>query len=203
MTLHMLYYAFLGDHLKRSMIFTDGLSPLVGSVKINIPSSKQYILVHGCLLIGKSAFCRAVLANSAGQNKVRTLVIPICSSTTLAHFLQWVYSDTILPSHGTLCQCCAENGLSWPQMVNLWIFASKMGVPKLQNHAIDVLVSKMECYLDFEHRSEGEIADIRAAFNLLWPGKNKAQAQMAQVDAKKPLRKMMLDWFANPLVSRF
>lgn len=173
----------------------------MGAIKIKIPSSKKHILVHACLLIGKSTFCRAALANNAGQGKLRTLALPISSSTTLAHFLKWVYSDTVLPAHGNLCPCCAERHVSWPQLVSLWIFASNMGVPKLQNHAIDILVSKMESYLHYDNRSEGEIAHIRSAFSLLWPGKNQAQAQMAQGDADKPLRKIMLDWFANPLVS--
>lgn len=197
----MSYYAFLGGFLRKCMIFTDYLSPPVGEVKIKIPGSKQHILVHGCLLIGKSAFCRAALANNAGQGKARTLALPISSSITLAYFLKWVYSNTVLPMHRTLCPCCAESGVSWPQLVNLWIFASNMGVPELQNHAIDILVSKTKSYLEFDNRGEGEIAHIRAAFNLLWPGKKQAQAQMAQGDADKPLRKFMLDWFANPLVS--
>ncbi|KAK7717832.1 hypothetical protein SLS63_010687 [Diaporthe eres] len=179
----------LWDEVKE-VIATFG--PLVGGVKIKIPGSKQHIIVHSCLLIGKSAFCRAALANNAGQNKARTLALPISSPTTLAHFLKWVYSDTILPAHETPCPCCVGSSVSWPQLVKLWIFASNMGMPKLQNHSIDILVSKMN------HR-EGKIAQIRAAFSLLWPGKNQAQAQVAQSDADKPLRKFMLDWFANPL----
>lgn len=161
---------------------------------MKIPGSKEHIIVHSCLLIGKSAFCRAALANNAGQGTARTLALPISSSTTLAYFLKWVYSDTILPTHETACPRCAESSVSWPQLVNLWIFASNMGMPKLQNHSIDILVSKM-------NNREGEIAHVRAAFSLLWPGKNQAQAQVAQCDADKPLRKFMLDWFANPLVS--
>ncbi|KAI7775587.1 hypothetical protein LA080_006550 [Diaporthe eres] len=179
----------LWDEVKE-VIATFG--PLVGGVKIKIPGSKQHIIVHSYLLIRKSAFCRAALANNAGQGRPRTLAVPISSSTTLAHFLKWVYSDTISPAHETACPCCAESSVSWPQLVNLWIFASNMGMPKLQSHSIDILVSKM-------NNREGEIAHIRAAFSLLWPGKNKAQPQVAQSDADKPLRKFMLDWFANPL----
>lgn len=174
-------------------------------MKIKIPGSKQHILVHGCLLIGKSAFCRAKLTNDTGKGKAKVLVLPTVSSTTLALFLKWVYSDTVLPAHGTLCPCCAKDSVSWPDLVSIWVFAGVMGMPKLQNHAIDILVGKMDSYLysDYDNRSEGEIDHIRAAFSLLWPGKNNAQGQMSHGDADKPIRKLMLDWFANPLVSSF
>lgn len=188
--------------LRRCTVFTKHLRPLAGAVKIKIPGTKQHILVHGCLLIGKSAFCRARLASNAGKGTARTLTLPNVSSTTLAYLLKWVYNDTVLPAHGSLCPCCAERRVSWPDLVSLWTFASFMGMPKLQNHAIDILVSKMDSYLDFDNRSEGEIDHIRAAFSLLWPGKNHAQGQMAHGDADKPLRKLILDWFANPLVSK-
>ena len=59
----------------------------------------------------------------------------------------------------------------------------------------------MNSYLDLANRYEEEIAHPRAALSLLWPGKNQDQGQMARSDADKPLRKLILDWFANPLVS--
>lgn len=179
----------------------DHYSPVEGAVNIRIPNSKHHILVHGCLLIGKSAFCRAALSDNAKKSGEKELELPACSLTTLAYCLEWVYSDSILPQHGTICRCCAERDVTWPDLVNLWVFASDMGMPKLQNNIIDVLHSKMEDYLDHPSRSEDEVAHVRAAFNLLWPGKNQGHGQMAKSDAGEPLRNLMLAWFANPLVS--
>lgn len=135
-----------------------------------------------------------------GDAKEKELTLPSHSVTTLAYFLKWIYNDTVLPVHGSLRVAHQERRVMWPDLVNLWLFASSIGLPKLQNHAVDILVNKMHGFLELDERTETEIDLIRASFNLLWRGKNRSQGKKAQGDVDKPLRALMMDWFADPLV---
>lgn len=168
-----------------------------------MPDSNEDMVVHGCLLIGKSSFCRAALINDAKKKDAKelTLTLPSNSAVTLLYFIKWVYNDTVLLAHGDLCPGHASRRVTWPDMVDLWIFAGEMGTPKLQNHAVDVLVHKANSFLYLTNGTKEEVDHILTVYNKLWPGVYQAQGRPALGEAAKPLRTLMLDWFANPLVS--
>lgn len=165
-----------------------------------MPDSNEDMVVHGCLLIGKSSFCRAALINDAKKDaKELTLTLPSNSAVTLLYFIRWVYNDTVLPVRGDLCPNHASRRVTWPDLVDLWVFAGEMGTPKLQNHAVDILVRKANSFLDLLNGTKEEVDHILTVYNKLWPSIYQAQPGLGE--AAKPLRTLMLDWFANPLVS--
>lgn len=150
--------------------------------------------------MGKSLICRAAIIENVKKGGPRELELPATSIATVAYFLKWVYDGNILPTHGRVCSCCAEHSVIWPNLVNLWNFARKMNMPKLQNHAVDVLVRKIHGSLELDNLKDEEIDHRLAAFNLLWPGKYQARDLHGDDEALEPLRRLMMDWFANPMV---
>lgn len=203
--MHSLLLAFfvLSAGVARCVNLADYSSPLDGAVKIKMPNSNEDMIVHGCLLIGKSYFCRAALINGAKQKDAKelTLTLPSNSAVTLLYFIRWVYNDNVLPVRGDLFPSHASRRVTWPDLVDLWIFADEMGTPKLQNHAVDILVRKANSFLDLLNGTKEEVDHILTVYNKLWPAVYQAQGQPALGAAAKPLRTLMLDWFANPLVS--
>lgn len=116
--------------------------------------------------------------------------------TTLAHSLKCIYDQlTALWS-----QACAEatprnhpeHKVPWPDLVNVWLFASSIDLPALQNHAVDILVCRMHGFPKMGERAQKQIDIIRVTFNLVWRGENQAQAETEQRKPDKPLRALMI-----------
>lgn len=173
-------------------------------MKVKIPAFEQYILVHSCLLMAKSSFCREALTKDVREDGVRELTLPAGSVSVLAYFLKWVYNENILPTGARMCPYLAYDSMRWPDMVDLWIFARKMGVPQLQNHAVDILVRKIYCSVGLfgpRNRTEGEIIQMNTVLNMLWFDKYQTRYELEEFEALNPLRGLMLDFVVNPLVS--
>lgn len=154
--------------------------------------------------MGKSSFCREALTKNVKEVGVRELTLSAGSVSVLAYFLKWVYNDNILPTCARMSPYLAYDSMRWPDLVNLWIFARKMGVPKLQNHAVDILVRKIHCSVGLfgpRKRTGGEIIQMNHVLNLLWYDKYQTRCEPTEFEALEPLRTLMLDTFLNPLVS--
>lgn len=169
---------------------------------IKLPDTSKQILIHGCLLMGKLSAYRTVLIDIAKkENQQPRLEFPAESVATVLYFLKWIYNDNIFSAHGSICSCGADHSVTWPDLMDLWIFASKTSMPKLQNHAIDVLVRNINGSLKLHNLQDKEADQRRDAFNLLWPDKHQARDVYETDEALKPLRTLMMNWFANPMVS--
>lgn len=152
----------------------------------------------------KSSFCREALTKNVTKGGAKELTLPAGSVSVLAPFLTWVCYDDVLPAYAGMCPYLAYDLMRWPDLVKLWIFARKMGAPKLQNHAVDVLVRKIHCSVGLfgpRKRTVGEIIQIRTVLNLLWYDKHETQHEQTELETLQPLRTLMMDFVVNPLVS--
>lgn len=59
-----------------------------------------------------------------------------------------------------------------------------MSMLMLRNHVVDILVHKINDFLGFDQRSQGEIDDIRTVMSILWPGKDRSQCRMVHGDTE-------------------
>lgn len=103
-----------------------------------------------------------------------------------------------------MCPYLAYDSMRWPDLVDLWILARKMGMPQLQNHAVDILVRKIHCSVGLfgpRKRTDGEIIQMNTVLNMLWYNKYLTRCEPTEFEALKPLRSLMLDFVVNPLVS--
>lgn len=108
-------------------------------------AADQYLIVHGCLLMEKSSFCRKQLIKNITKGGTKEKTLPAGSVFVLAYFLEWVYDGNFLPVWARVCPYVAYGILRWPDLVKLWSFAGEMGTPKLQKHTVDIVVHKCHC----------------------------------------------------------
>ncbi len=131
--------------------------------------------IHKGLLRRESPFFREHLKSGETTESgiiARVVVLKEESPQTFRRFRDWLYSGKIISEVET------NKDLAWFDIIAVYTFADRMGVPLLQNNCVDTIIRK---------RKEGSLFPGQADINTLWNAPGRVFR----------LRKLLLDMFAD------
>jgi hypothetical protein len=153
-----------------SLSVTLGINPL-SNVQLLVGPDQRSFQVNELLICTFCHFFRNAFTGSFVEAKTKILVFPDDEPERFVELIKWLYDDDI-PHHGQ----------SWKELANMWLFADKYHIDKLQNAVMDAL------YLKFAAHEEG----VNISFETLdFIAENTAQ------NRSSPLRRI----FANILTN--
>lgn len=127
--------------------------------------------VHHGRLAQTSPGLKAILAGTKSEEGVildpdnGSLLMIDVGAETFRRFVHWLYDHKMMMEGETV------KDITWDIMIDLYLFATKRGISKLQNHCIDAAILKQK---------KGKILPNQHTMNKLWVG-NTNVAQMRQL----------------------
>lgn len=102
---------------------------------VSIGPEKTKFDVHKGPLCYYSSYFKAALKGGFKESRERVVVLKDETEETFKLFYLWLYSQKILVPVSTTLK-------DWQQLVKLFVFADKRGIPKLRNNVIDAMVER-------------------------------------------------------------
>ena len=144
-------------------------------VTIKVGETAKTFTIHRGLLRRASKFFREELALCETTELgvvAEVMAMKEESPETFRRFNDWLYTGTIILESET-CK-----SLAWSDLIAVYAFAERRGVPRLQNNCVDTLIEK---------RKQGGLFPAQTDVNTLW----KAPGNVFR------LRRLLLETFAT------